>query len=859
MASGLGEPMLRQIGQLFGVGTASGLDGPELLARFVRTGDDAAFEALVRRHGPMVLAVCRRSIGDAHAAEDAFQATFLVLARRARSIRDADRLGPWLYGVARRVASRSRAELVRRRSRERGGEAVTSHEPVDRPPVDPSLGPELDVELSRLPRAYRDVVILCDLEGLTHDEASRQLGWPVGTVKGRLHRARNQLRERLESRGVGMASGPFLAAMARDARLPVPEVLLHQTVRAATAIAAGGSLVAAGSVPASTLGLADGVVRTMIWTKVGTVSMAACGLLAVVGGAAAHQFGAGLGGDAPQGAAVAAAPAVESQEAKLAGRVLPSPGSPSPDPFGVPAGQPRAGDPAEAPDPFQDPAPGRTPPAGSGLPAESRSPFELDAPAVNRTAQNLARQKLDVAQKTYERLLGSYLSTQGNLNDTQRSQFENWERRWKESWQQPGVSMDVRIDALRRHLDWLTAYETDFLARSTKSARTQLDMSRQQGVVHPKPPPENATDEEVNRWITERVDEIPTTAILKYLRLEVQMNLAQLGANDGPQDPLSAPPPEPRAASPASPFEADPPVPAEPKAASPADPSQEDQPVPGPPKVAGPPALSDRTKAVLDALNRPLIIKVEPELTLDLLLTGIRQGTKGPDLPEGLPLYVDPAGLREAGVTTSAPLKSVFSAEGVPLRTSLEWLLHGIGLNYVVRHDIVQISNENRLSRADRAVEGYGFRAVEGRNPFDPSPRGGRGRRTLSENGTDENTRNAATRSALERVVSVKLSETPLKTALAGIFGTDSRDPLSASLPFLVDAPGLDAAGMTMDSPVTMELDGVSARAALSLALEQLDLAYGVVDGLIVIGASNDLSFRQRAGLPPLAPIGQFQ
>ncbi|MDR3637749.1 MAG: sigma-70 family RNA polymerase sigma factor, partial [Isosphaeraceae bacterium] len=208
MPSGPLAATLRDTHALFAAGTVAGLNDDELLRRFAARRDavaEVAFAALVARHGPMVLAVCRRALADQHEAEDAFQTTFLVLARRASSVRGAT-LGPWLYGVARRVARRARADALRCRAN-RGfdqrelklvngaGEDVASA--AERAEVVVLV----DEELAQLSGRDRAALILCDLGGLTHEQAAERLGWPVGTVKSRQARARGRLRARLARRG----------------------------------------------------------------------------------------------------------------------------------------------------------------------------------------------------------------------------------------------------------------------------------------------------------------------------------------------------------------------------------------------------------------------------------------------------------------------------------------------------------------------------------------------------------------------------------------------------------------------------------------------------------------------------------
>ena len=187
---------------LFREGTLGGLSDGQLLERFVAAGPAAgdAFDVLMARHGPMVLGVCRRILRDSHAADDSFQVTFLVLARRAAAIRKRESLGPWLHGVARRVALRARVAAMVRRERE--ARAAIDPSAAEPEADEPDIGPVLHAEIDRLPEKYRVPIIACYLQGRTIDEASRQLGWPVGTVGGRLARARDRLRDRLIRRGL---------------------------------------------------------------------------------------------------------------------------------------------------------------------------------------------------------------------------------------------------------------------------------------------------------------------------------------------------------------------------------------------------------------------------------------------------------------------------------------------------------------------------------------------------------------------------------------------------------------------------------------------------------------------------------
>src|SRR5262245_56233695 len=172
---------------------SDGATDGELLEQFLAARDGAAFEVLVRRHGPMVLGVCRRVLGNEHDAEDAFQATFLVLARRGDAVRPASKVGSWLYGVAYRTALEARRMAARRRRKEAC--AVPRSEAA--PDAADDLRPVLDRELSGLPDRYRAPLVLCDLEGSTRKEAARRLGWAEGTVSSRLSRGRQLLARRL--------------------------------------------------------------------------------------------------------------------------------------------------------------------------------------------------------------------------------------------------------------------------------------------------------------------------------------------------------------------------------------------------------------------------------------------------------------------------------------------------------------------------------------------------------------------------------------------------------------------------------------------------------------------------------------
>jgi RNA polymerase sigma factor (sigma-70 family) len=273
--------LVDRLGRLFRGGAIIGLTESELIDRFARGRDEAAFEALLARHGPMVLGVCRQLLRDPNDVDDAFQAVFLVLVRKAGTLRRGDLLGNWLYGVAYRVARRARASSARRPAQAPLGlEAVAA---LDESNPDRSTGPDpeptpwLHEEVARLPEKYRFPVLLCYFEGLTHDEAAQRLGCPLGTVKGRLARARDLLRRRLTRRGVTCSAAALAAHLAApEAHAVVPAPLQHATLKAARALAlasATGGRLATASVSRTILDLVNGASRDMTINQIRAIAL----------------------------------------------------------------------------------------------------------------------------------------------------------------------------------------------------------------------------------------------------------------------------------------------------------------------------------------------------------------------------------------------------------------------------------------------------------------------------------------------------------------------------------------------------------------------------------------------------------
>src|SRR5262245_60913711 len=267
----------------------------ELLGCFIERRDQEALATLISRHGPMVWGVCRRVLNH-HDAEDAFQATFIVLVRKAASIAQREAVGNWLYGVAHQTALQARRSAARRGARE---VQVTEMADAEASPERwGELQPLLDVELSRLPDHYRTVIVLSDLEGRTRKEVAAQLGCPEGTVASRLVRARSMLAKRLTKRGVALSGGALAAVLSQSTgSAGVPAAVVSSTIEAASLCAAGQA-----AIPVQVAALAEGVLKAMLVRKL----KAAVAVVLVLGLMAIGAIGVGIArgqtkGDAPKG------------------------------------------------------------------------------------------------------------------------------------------------------------------------------------------------------------------------------------------------------------------------------------------------------------------------------------------------------------------------------------------------------------------------------------------------------------------------------------------------------------------------------------------------------------------------------
>jgi len=293
MASGSARAgVLTHLGTILRFGVVGDLSDSQLLQRFLTGRDgaeEAAFSALVERHGPMVLSVCRQVLGNPHDAQDAFQATFLVMARKAGSVHKAESLASWLHGIALRVAVRVKAAEARRRLHERRCATMKEQE-RESEAVRFEACPELHEEIARLPQRYREPVVLCYLEGLSSEQAAVRIGCPPGTVWSRLSRARKRLRGSLVRRGVVLPAALLAAGLTPPASAALPAALMGATVRASLGFA-GRRATEAALASARAITLARGVLHAMTISKLKILGAAALACALTLGGAQTLTLG----------------------------------------------------------------------------------------------------------------------------------------------------------------------------------------------------------------------------------------------------------------------------------------------------------------------------------------------------------------------------------------------------------------------------------------------------------------------------------------------------------------------------------------------------------------------------------------
>jgi HlyD family secretion protein len=286
--------VFRQLRTLYNIGTIRDLTDGQLLERFATDSDEVAelaFSALVERHEALVWRVCLAILRDEHDAEDAFQATFLVLVRKARSLWVQDSLGPWLHEVACRTASCLRTTVIRRRQHELRCAIKDASRAIDFGTArDADRDALLHQEVNRLPEKYRAPIVLCDLGGRTHQEAARFLGWPIGTVKSRQSQGRRLIRDRLIRRGLELAvAAAVVESLRQTARAAMPKEISRTIVKAAMQ-ATGRSVIVVGA-SAQVITLTEGVLRAMLWNKMRFVAIAIVTVAMASAGATAFVWG----------------------------------------------------------------------------------------------------------------------------------------------------------------------------------------------------------------------------------------------------------------------------------------------------------------------------------------------------------------------------------------------------------------------------------------------------------------------------------------------------------------------------------------------------------------------------------------
>jgi RNA polymerase sigma factor (sigma-70 family) len=285
MVNGCANAALRQVARVFHDGTLTGLSDRQMLERFVECRDEAAFELLVARHGPMVFKVCGQLLRDPHDVDDAFQAVFLVLIRKASTVRVENSLGPWLYTVANRVAARARANRRRTAAREISAAAERAESPPDNSVDRLEAAVVIQEELGHLPARLRAPLVLCYLQGMTHELAAGELGCPVGTVRSRLSRARAQLLRRITRRGLTLSTAALVTALESNARaVAIPQNIRISLIKLATQwVSESAATVGGLGASASVVALMEGVLNVMKIKKLamiiaGLATMGALGL-----------------------------------------------------------------------------------------------------------------------------------------------------------------------------------------------------------------------------------------------------------------------------------------------------------------------------------------------------------------------------------------------------------------------------------------------------------------------------------------------------------------------------------------------------------------------------------------------------
>ncbi|MDX2035287.1 MAG: sigma-70 family RNA polymerase sigma factor [Isosphaeraceae bacterium] len=712
MQRGISSGALRDLGRIFvGDPRSSGGEG-RVLERSLERSEGAGLAMIVERHGPMVLRVCRQWLRDANDVEDAFQATFLVLVRRSRELSRHDELGGWLHAVAVRVAKRARATSGRRMLDEAEAIEATAPDRSNEPWLDfveSELGATLHEEIARLPETYRRAVVLCYLEDLTHEEAARSLGWPLGTVKGRLARARELLRSRLSRRGLAPTTSAALLAglTSRSADAAVSARLLASTTNAALGLVAGASASISTSTAVSPAALAwmKGAMDTMmigqlksLWATIGLVGLVAAGSTAVMLGddprpntgsspvtAPAEGIASSRGGSlgTARGATSPANPALGT----MPGGPQPGPGmSPATalpgrggrggmmgggststtarDPL-VPTG---VGSPGPlVPSDSQDPLPAATGSTGAissavdalttrpasspeSAPANSRASDKRPTPSRDlddAQAEILGREAALAAEaiKTYQAL-----QARGAVSQNDPS-FETWTERVFTTRMALSKTHEERRAILDEERALLQEYRKRWQQQREKGAISTNEALEKEYALLER---ELRMLETANRHLADRPADSRPEAALTQPVSALRPNLAPLDVVELGDAPRR----RPRIAS---------------RVPNPADAPMEAE--------------------IRAALEKPITIQADQMPLKDFVklfkeLTAARR----------LPIHLDAEALENAGISTDQPL--TIDLEEVPARTILQLAVSSLGLEYHIADGVVIITSEDRVENA---------------------------------------------------------------------------------------------------------------------------------------------------------------
>jgi len=708
---------IEAIERLFHDGSVAGLSEAQLLERFAARRDGAAFAALVERHGPMVLGVCRRFLRDPNDVDDAFQAVFLVLIRKASGLRRKELLGNWLYGVACRVAVRARSLAAKREARAASSGdaerlAVDHRRPAAEEPWEAVMRDEgrtwLHEEVERLPRRFRAPVVACYFEGRTHEEAATLLGCPLGTVKGRLALARDMLRKRLERRGLAVPAVALASQLASpDLRAAVPAPLTQATVRSGLALASAASLMTTPAITTSVRTLTEGVLHAMVVSHLKAVAipsfLVAAGLLAAGARVAARQDGDGK--PQPEQAAVAPGPQVEVPRDKA-------------DQSGS---QPEAETVSDAD--FLERIRAYS---GSYLSICSQALADRDVEGLSaagrQTALKLQINRLEALIRSAARI--EPVSQAGRALNGVFLEFLESERvdysklqpnqgRGPSQFKGFGTMDDVfgeMLARLKEELRSIASAEEKELVVDLRKEGLYSSIANM-GLQHPLIVKLYHAYMDF-RWSMDATpDLLSNNDDGKALALANEVRPTGADAESAGSNAKPEPPKSPALAAPAKPAQAanasgggggfggggmSGPTPEETRQ-----------------KIAELSALLSKydenpsNRVVLEALNQPITLQTNDKTTLGDLLKQIKQSVT---ISEGkkIPVYVDPKGVEEADASLASPVS--IDLEDVPLKFSLRLALKQLGLAYCVRDGVLIISSiegvEQELKEAESELMG---------------------------------------------------------------------------------------------------------------------------------------------------------